>query len=91
MLDKYSCDLPGLGITLTPGLPAPLCPVALGVAESLTHPPPSHPPPGLLLRLPFLDAPPDSQCYEDQMYWEVRPRCSPSGPQGPSSSLPHLL
>ncbi|XP_032461665.1 ammonium transporter Rh type B isoform X3 [Phocoena sinus] len=26
---------------------------------------------GLLLRLPFLDAPPDSQCYEDQVYWEV--------------------
>ncbi|KAB0390297.1 hypothetical protein E2I00_002812 [Balaenoptera physalus] len=27
---------------------------------------------GLLLRLPFLDSPPDSQCYEDQIYWEVR-------------------
>ncbi|XP_007171922.2 ammonium transporter Rh type B isoform X3 [Balaenoptera acutorostrata] len=26
---------------------------------------------GLLLRLPFLDSPPDSQCYEDQIYWEV--------------------
>ncbi|XP_049490751.1 ammonium transporter Rh type B [Panthera uncia] len=26
---------------------------------------------GLLLRLPFLDPPPDSQCYEDQIYWEV--------------------
>ncbi|XP_029086848.1 ammonium transporter Rh type B isoform X2 [Monodon monoceros] len=26
---------------------------------------------GLLLRLPFLDSPPDSQCYEDQVYWEV--------------------
>ncbi|KAK2507582.1 hypothetical protein MC885_021493 [Smutsia gigantea] len=26
---------------------------------------------GLLLRLPFLDAPADSQCYEDQIYWEV--------------------
>lgn len=26
---------------------------------------------GLLLKLPFLDAPPDSQCYEDQMCWEV--------------------
>ncbi|KAM7054356.1 ammonium transporter Rh type B [Molossus nigricans] len=26
---------------------------------------------GLLLRLPCLDAPPDSQCYEDQIYWEV--------------------
>ncbi|XP_076788797.1 ammonium transporter Rh type B isoform X2 [Arvicanthis niloticus] len=26
---------------------------------------------GLLLRLPFLDAPPDSQCFEDQVFWEV--------------------
>ncbi|XP_003475683.1 ammonium transporter Rh type B [Cavia porcellus] len=26
---------------------------------------------GLLLRLPSLDSPPDSQCYEDQIYWEV--------------------
>ncbi|XP_044800174.2 ammonium transporter Rh type B isoform X4 [Bubalus bubalis] len=26
---------------------------------------------GLLLRLPILDSPPDSQCYEDQIYWEV--------------------
>ncbi|XP_077647464.1 ammonium transporter Rh type B isoform X1 [Urocitellus parryii] len=26
---------------------------------------------GLLLRLPCLDAPPDSQCFEDQIYWEV--------------------
>uniref|UniRef100_A0A667IEF2 Ammonium transporter Rh type B n=1 Tax=Lynx canadensis TaxID=61383 RepID=A0A667IEF2_LYNCA len=26
---------------------------------------------GLLLRLPFLDPPPDSQCYEDRIYWEV--------------------
>ncbi|XP_020025430.2 ammonium transporter Rh type B [Castor canadensis] len=26
---------------------------------------------GLLLRLPCLDSPPDSQCYEDQIYWEV--------------------
>ncbi|XP_025770950.1 ammonium transporter Rh type B-like [Puma concolor] len=26
---------------------------------------------GLLLRLPFLDPPPDSQCYEDQIYWEA--------------------
>ncbi|XP_028358696.1 ammonium transporter Rh type B isoform X1 [Phyllostomus discolor] len=26
---------------------------------------------GLLLKLPCLDAPPDSQCYEDQIYWEV--------------------
>ncbi|KAM6167301.1 ammonium transporter Rh type B [Erethizon dorsatum] len=26
---------------------------------------------GLLLRLPLLDTPPDSQCYEDQIYWEV--------------------
>lgn len=26
---------------------------------------------GLLLRLPFLDSPPDSQCFEDQVYWEV--------------------
>lgn len=26
---------------------------------------------GFLLKLPYLDAPPDSQCYEDQLYWEV--------------------
>ncbi|XP_072503332.1 ammonium transporter Rh type B isoform X2 [Notamacropus eugenii] len=26
---------------------------------------------GLLLRLPCLSSPPDSQCYEDQIYWEV--------------------
>ncbi|XP_003795302.1 ammonium transporter Rh type B [Otolemur garnettii] len=26
---------------------------------------------GLLLKLPFLDYPSDSQCYEDQIYWEV--------------------
>ncbi|XP_006736793.1 ammonium transporter Rh type B isoform X1 [Leptonychotes weddellii] len=26
---------------------------------------------GLLLRLPFLGSPPDPQCYEDQVYWEV--------------------
>ncbi|XP_010346763.1 ammonium transporter Rh type B isoform X1 [Saimiri boliviensis] len=26
---------------------------------------------GLLLKLPFLDSPPDSQCYEDQVHWEV--------------------
>ncbi|XP_005411732.1 PREDICTED: ammonium transporter Rh type B isoform X1 [Chinchilla lanigera] len=26
---------------------------------------------GLLLKLPILDSPPDSQCYEDQIYWEV--------------------
>ncbi|KAM5200863.1 ammonium transporter Rh type B isoform 2-T3 [Hipposideros larvatus] len=26
---------------------------------------------GLLLKLPFLDAPPESKCYEDQLYWEV--------------------
>lgn len=26
---------------------------------------------GLLLKLPFLDAPPDPQCYEDQTCWEV--------------------
>ncbi|XP_027727545.1 ammonium transporter Rh type B isoform X4 [Vombatus ursinus] len=26
---------------------------------------------GLLLRLPCLNSPPDSQCYEDQIYWEV--------------------
>lgn len=26
---------------------------------------------GLLLRLPFLDSPPDAQCFEDQVYWEV--------------------
>lgn len=30
MLDRYDCDLPGLGILLTPGLPTPLCLVALG-------------------------------------------------------------
>ena len=50
----------------------------MGVAKSLTHDPLL--PPGLLLRLPFLDSPPDSQCYEDQIYWEVRCDCSPSGP-----------
>ncbi|OWK04737.1 RHBG [Cervus elaphus hippelaphus] len=26
---------------------------------------------GLLLRVPILDSPPDAQCYEDQIYWEV--------------------
>ncbi|XP_003259499.2 ammonium transporter Rh type B isoform X1 [Nomascus leucogenys] len=26
---------------------------------------------GLLLKLPFLDCPPDSQCYEDQVHWQV--------------------
>ncbi|XP_029791833.1 ammonium transporter Rh type B isoform X2 [Suricata suricatta] len=26
---------------------------------------------GLLLRLPFLGPPPDSQCFEDRIYWEV--------------------
>ncbi|XP_032116530.1 ammonium transporter Rh type B isoform X1 [Sapajus apella] len=26
---------------------------------------------GLLLKLPFLDSPADSQCYEDQVHWEV--------------------
>ncbi|XP_017365498.1 ammonium transporter Rh type B isoform X1 [Cebus imitator] len=26
---------------------------------------------GLLLKLPFLDSPEDSQCYEDQVHWEV--------------------
>ncbi|XP_008049733.1 ammonium transporter Rh type B, partial [Carlito syrichta] len=26
---------------------------------------------GLLLKLPCLDSPPDSLCYEDQIYWEV--------------------
>ncbi|XP_004388537.1 ammonium transporter Rh type B [Trichechus manatus latirostris] len=26
---------------------------------------------GLLLKLPCLDSPPDSQCFEDQVYWEV--------------------
>ncbi|GAB1287697.1 Ammonium transporter Rh type B [Apodemus speciosus] len=26
---------------------------------------------GLLVKLPFLDSPPDSQCFEDQVYWEV--------------------
>ncbi|XP_051849761.1 ammonium transporter Rh type B isoform X2 [Antechinus flavipes] len=26
---------------------------------------------GLLLKLPCLSSPPDSQCYEDQIYWEV--------------------
>ncbi|XP_053460511.1 ammonium transporter Rh type B isoform X5 [Nycticebus coucang] len=26
---------------------------------------------GLLLKVPFLDYPSDSQCYEDQIYWEV--------------------
>lgn len=31
---------------------------------------------GFLLRLPFLDSPPDSQCYEDQMYWEVPGECT---------------
>ncbi|XP_010642101.1 ammonium transporter Rh type B [Fukomys damarensis] len=31
---------------------------------------------GFLLRLPFLDSPPDSQCYEDQMCWEVPGECT---------------
>ncbi|XP_075396509.1 ammonium transporter Rh type B isoform X2 [Tenrec ecaudatus] len=26
---------------------------------------------GLLLKLPFLDSPSDSQCFDDQLYWEV--------------------
>ncbi|XP_023617298.1 ammonium transporter Rh type B [Myotis lucifugus] len=26
---------------------------------------------GCLLKLPFLDGPPDSQCFEDRIYWEV--------------------
>ncbi|XP_055995118.1 ammonium transporter Rh type B [Sorex fumeus] len=26
---------------------------------------------GFLLQLPFLGSPPDSQCYDDQVYWEV--------------------
>ncbi|XP_069846278.1 ammonium transporter Rh type B isoform X1 [Dipodomys merriami] len=26
---------------------------------------------GFLLRFPYLDSPSDSQCYEDQIYWEV--------------------
>ncbi|PNJ56761.1 RHBG isoform 1 [Pongo abelii] len=26
---------------------------------------------GLLLKLPFLDSPPDSQCYEDQVHWQA--------------------
>ena len=75
---------------LTPGLPAQLlCALwhwvatsAMETAKSLTHPSPP-PPSGLLLKLPFLDAPPDSQCYEDQIYWEVRQSGRPSGPQGP--------
>ncbi|KAG8520017.1 Ammonium transporter Rh type B [Galemys pyrenaicus] len=33
---------------------------------------------GLLLKLPFLGSPPDSQCYEDQIYWEVSGTCVPS-------------
>ncbi|XP_067584292.1 ammonium transporter Rh type B isoform X2 [Pseudorca crassidens] len=45
---------------------------------------------GLLLRLPFLDSPPDSQCYEDQVYWEVRCGCSPSGPWGSLTLQPSL-
>ncbi|XP_059992157.1 ammonium transporter Rh type B isoform X5 [Lagenorhynchus albirostris] len=41
---------------------------------------------GLLLRLPFLDSPPDSQCYEDQVYWEDICRWSPEevGPEMPA-------
>lgn len=37
---------------------------------------------GLLLRLPLLGAPPDSQCFEDQVYWEV-PGESEEEAQGP--------
>ncbi|XP_075396508.1 ammonium transporter Rh type B isoform X1 [Tenrec ecaudatus] len=28
---------------------------------------------GLLLKLPFLDSPSDSQCFDDQLYWESPP------------------
>uniref|UniRef100_A0A8C3WDW6 Ammonium transporter Rh type B n=1 Tax=Catagonus wagneri TaxID=51154 RepID=A0A8C3WDW6_9CETA len=37
---------------------------------------------GLLLRLSCLDSPPDSQCYEDQIYWEV-PEEHADAAQGP--------
>ena len=78
-LDKYCCDLPVPGITLTSWLPAPVCP-----SNTPPHGGSKKPhtcpllPPGLLLRLPILDSPPDAQCYEDQIYWEVSCRL-PSG------------
>lgn len=27
---------------------------------------------GLILKLPFLGQPPDQNCYDDSIYWEVR-------------------
>lgn len=38
---------------------------------------------GLLLKLPFLDSPPDSQCFEDQVYWEVRDTFRSLSPEWP--------
>ena len=92
VLDKYCCDLPVPGITLTSWLPAPVCP-----SNTPPHGGSKKPhtcpllPPGLLLRLPILDSPPDAQCYEDQIYWEVSCRRPLSSrPQTPPS-LPRLL
>lgn len=76
---------------LTPPSPSEPCgagwqPPPWGQQKHHTCPP--LPPPGFLLRLSFLGSPPDSQCYEDQIYWKVRCSCSPSGPQGPLPSAP---
>uniref|UniRef100_A0A8D0GGX6 Rh family B glycoprotein n=1 Tax=Sphenodon punctatus TaxID=8508 RepID=A0A8D0GGX6_SPHPU len=39
---------------------------------TLFIPPPVYFPPGGILKMSFLASPPDTQCFEDQIYWEVR-------------------
>lgn len=80
---------PWHGVRCAKGLPQSSCdPSAAGVLWGPWASPPltptPTPQPGLLLKLPFLGSPADSQCYEDQVYWKVR--CL--RPLGPEPSLP---
>uniref|UniRef100_A0A8D0GF21 Rh family B glycoprotein n=1 Tax=Sphenodon punctatus TaxID=8508 RepID=A0A8D0GF21_SPHPU len=50
---------------LVAGLPLPK-------GGTLFIPPPVYFPPGGILKMSFLASPPDTQCFEDQIYWEVR-------------------
>uniref|UniRef100_A0A8D0GFL5 Rh family B glycoprotein n=1 Tax=Sphenodon punctatus TaxID=8508 RepID=A0A8D0GFL5_SPHPU len=56
------------------GLPITLkyWPQPLPKGGTLFIPPPVYFPPGGILKMSFLASPPDTQCFEDQIYWEVR-------------------